>query len=129
VQRLTRRHNTDGCFAELTQQLLWVPMTESPFPPGLESRTTTHALPLLSQQLLIFSTSTILHASEAEHPERDKHPTASTKAHGTLAEHEATEPEPRLEETKKEETGDYGHNDDDPYTNARGAVVIVARIV
>jgi hypothetical protein len=29
--------------------LLWVPMAEPPLPPRLESRATTHVLPLLSQ--------------------------------------------------------------------------------
>jgi hypothetical protein len=72
-------------------------MTKSILPPSLESCATARVLPLFSQQLLIFGTSAILHAGKAEYPKRDEHPTDSTEAHGTLTEHEATEPEPRLE--------------------------------
>jgi hypothetical protein len=65
VQSLSGKHDANSGPAELSKHLFRVSVTETPLPPRLESRATAHVPPLLSQQLLVICTATILHAREA----------------------------------------------------------------
>lgn len=114
VQWLALWHNTNSGRRVLTKVLNRVSAPETPLHPSFESSARTHVLPLLLKQLAIFSATPVLHPGEAEDQKRYESPADGTATHRALAHHETAEPEPRLQETKNEETWNDRGDDDDP---------------
>jgi len=98
----------------ITKEVNWVAMPEAPLEPILDLLPESEGSPLLLENCLVLGAPSTLLASEQDEPQRDQTPADCAQTKYRLSEHQAAEPEERLDKSQKEQSWDESGHHYDP---------------